>query len=137
MKIEITEAANSPDAAIIMARLKEYNELNIYPYSHKDLVVSIKSDSGELLAGLVGFTNWEWLYVRLLWVDEASRGQGLASQLVQRAEQEALLRNCRASWIDTFSPRARKLYEGLGYKVFGQMEDCPPGSTRYFLKKSL
>jgi hypothetical protein len=54
-----------------------------------------------------------------------------------KAESEAVNRGCASSWLDTFSFQARGFYEKLGYRVFGELCDNPPGHTRFFLKKSL
>jgi hypothetical protein len=40
-------------------------------------------------------------------------------------------------WLDTFSFQAREFHERLGYTVFGTITDCPPGHSRFFLKKAL
>lgn len=34
-----------------------------------------------------------------------------------------------------FNPDARRLYERLGFVVFGELVDFPAGHTRYFLQK--
>ena len=33
--------------------------------------------------------------------------------------------------------QARPFYERLGYAVFGAVEDCPPGHTKFHLEKVL
>lgn len=135
MKFEMSELPGTPEAKIIQDRLKEHNHKNIAPDTHRDLVLFKKSDSGQVLAGLVGSTNWGWLYIRLLWVDDSLRGQGVGKSLIRTAEEIARSRRCNHSWIDTFNPVALRSYQELGYIVFGQMEDFPPGKVRYFLKK--
>jgi hypothetical protein len=52
-------------------------------------------------------------------------------------EQLAIERGCLHSYLDTFSFQARPLYEQLGYKVFGTLENHPKGHSHYFLKKIL
>jgi hypothetical protein len=46
-------------------------------------------------------------------------------------------RGCERAHLDTFSYQARPFYEKLGYRVFGELEDYPPGHTRFFLRKQL
>ncbi|MGB0061243.1 GNAT family N-acetyltransferase, partial [Candidatus Binatus sp.] len=72
-----------------------------------------------------------------LWVDPALRGKGYATKLMNAIEQLAIQRGCTNSYLDTFSFQARPLYEKLGYKVFGTLENHPKGHSHYFLKKSL
>jgi hypothetical protein len=39
--------------------------------------------------------------------------------------------------VDTFSFQSPGFSQKLGYRVFGELPDYPPGETRYFLSKSL
>lgn len=40
-------------------------------------------------------------------------------------------------FLDTFSFQARPFYKRQGYRVFGSIEDHPPGHARQFLMKRL
>ena len=53
------------------------------------------------------------------------------------AEACALGRGCFAAALDTHSYEALGFYQKRGYEVFGALEDCPPGHTKYFLRKRL
>ena len=52
-----------------------------------------------------------------------------------RAEEIARQRDCIGMWLDTYSFQARGFYEKLGFTVFGQVDDHPPGEQRFFLQK--
>lgn len=39
--------------------------------------------------------------------------------------------------METWDFQARNFYEKNGYKDFAQIEDCPPNTIDYFLKKKL
>jgi GNAT superfamily N-acetyltransferase len=62
---------------------------------------------------------------------------GLGRALMQRAEQLAVEYGCAGIWLDTFAFQALPFYEKLGYQRFGQIDDHPRGSARYFLQKRL
>ena len=94
--------------------------------------VLLRSDDGEILGGALGNTWGRWLYVSDLWVDPAMRGKGYATKLMTAIEQLAAQRECVNSYLDTFSFQARPLYEKLGYKVFGTLENHPKGHSHYF-----
>jgi ribosomal protein S18 acetylase RimI-like enzyme len=76
-----------------------------------------------------------FLHIDLLFVPEAMRGSGTGRTLMSQAEDEAIRRECRGVWLDTFSFQARGFYEKLGYTVFGEIENHPPGHSRFFLRK--
>jgi GNAT superfamily N-acetyltransferase len=97
----------------------------------------LRSEDGEILGGALGNTWGLWLYVSDVWVDPSLRGKGCATKLMTAIEQMAIERRCVNSYLDTFSFQARPLYEKLGYKVFGTLEDHPKGHSHYFLKKAL
>lgn len=59
-----------------------------------------------------------------------------AQTLVALLSAGARRRGCANAWVDT-QFGALAFYERLGYTVFGDLPDCPPGFTRSFLKKAL
>ena len=104
----------------------------------RDLAIALRqAGAGEPIGGLVGRTSGGWLFVEQLFIPEPLRGQGLATRLIAMAEAEAIRRGCHSAWIETRNGRARALYERLGYRVFGELENYPVGSSRYFLRKAL
>jgi GNAT superfamily N-acetyltransferase len=87
--------------------------------------------------GLIAFRLYRWLFVKEFWLPEDLRGGGLGAALMARAESEAAAMGCVGVWLDTFSFQARPFYERLGYRVFGTIEDFPPGHARHYLSKRL
>jgi ribosomal protein S18 acetylase RimI-like enzyme len=77
------------------------------------------------------------LFISLLFVPTALRGQKLGERLMAQAEAAAANRGCTGVWLDTFSFQARGFYQRLGYDVFGEIPNYPPGHARYFMKKHL
>lgn len=132
---QLTDRETS-DIQEIQRELVKYNQKFVKQDERRELVISVR-DGDRLIAGLCGNTNWGWLYTRLLWVSESVRGQGVGERLMKSAEEEALHRGCSYAWVDTFSPEAKKFYLKIGYEVFGELPDCPPEGTRFFLKKNL
>ena len=101
------------------------------------LVAVFIRESGDILGGISGLINWNWLQISLLWVDDTLRGGGYGRQLIENLESLARERGCERAHVDTFSFQAREFYESLGYRVFATLEDYPPGHSRYYLKKTL
>jgi GNAT superfamily N-acetyltransferase len=96
-----------------------------------------QAEDGKVIGGLWGRTGFAQLFTELLFVPESLRGQHMGEKLVAMAEEEAQRRGCVGAWVDTFSFQALGFYQKLGYSVFGQIEDYPPGHQRYFLSKKL
>ena len=63
-------------------------------------------------------------YVQTLCVAEGLRGQGLGSELLAFAE-ERIFREFKNVFlcVSSFNPRARALYERLGYETVGPLRD--------------
>ena len=43
--------------------------------------------------------------------------------------------NCIGVQLDTWNFQAPEFYKKLGYIVWGEFKDCPPGTTHYYLYK--
>src|SRR5580698_4202175 len=90
---------DTPDNDIIKAlgkKLMHFNELSSgVPYNHRPLAIVVTHpDTGEMLGGLWGSTNYSLLYIDLLYLSEDLRRAGLGRQLIAQAEQEAMQRGC-------------------------------------------
>ena len=139
MKFQIQYSDHADDAIrqAILAPLLSYNESMTGQSGGRPIVLSITDTEAAVIGGLWGRTAYGWLYTELLVVPEHMRGQGIGRDLVERAEKEAVARGCHSAWLDTFQFQARAFYEGLGYVVFGTLDNYPEGFQRYFMVKSL
>jgi GNAT superfamily N-acetyltransferase len=99
--------------------------------------MAVRDAGGRFVGGLQGVTTWGWLYVIIVWVDEAHRGRGVGTRLMDWAEGEARKRGCENACLSSYSFQAPEFYRRRGYAVFGQLEDYPAGHTMYFLRKRL
>jgi GNAT superfamily N-acetyltransferase len=77
------------------------------------------------------------LYVSILAVQEPFRSKGYGTELMSRAEQYTIERGGTDSWFSTFSFQARPLYERLGYRLFGTLENYPESHSLFFMTKRL
>ena len=96
----------------------------------------IRSEPGEIVAGLVGSTYAGWLFVADLWVHTELRRRGIGTELLARAEQRAVELGCHSVRLDTFSFQAPEFYPRFVYRLYGAL-DYPPRHRRYFLWKPL
>lgn len=118
----------------IIHALVGYNDSQVAPENHRSVIV-VAREGTRIVGGLLGYTHWNWLFIRHLWVDEEFRRRGVGRHLVHAAEGVASMRGCLHAHCDTFSFQALPFYENLGYHIFGHLKDYPPGHTRYFLQK--
>jgi GNAT superfamily N-acetyltransferase len=94
-------------------------------------------ETGATDGGLTARIGFGWMFVELLFVPERLRGQGIGRQLMEQAEDVARQHGCVGIWLDTFTFQAPGFYEKLGYSIFGEIANYPPGSSRFFLRKHL
>jgi GNAT superfamily N-acetyltransferase len=136
--IEVTHTPSPAEREAILGPLAAYNESKVGRTEVLPLAVLLRDPANRrIIGGLTGRSLYDWLFVEWLAVPEGLRGQGLGSDLMGRAEAVARARRCVGVWLDTFEFQARPFYEKLGYSVFGQIDDFPRGSCRYFLQKRL
>lgn len=136
--LEVNPAAE--DLAVIRSGLDAFNRNAIEmdkSGEYEALHILIRANDGTVMGGLLGGSWWGWLYISILWVHEDLRGQDFGTDLMRAAEHEGLRRGCHAAFVDTHSFQALDFYLKLGYTVFGELPDFPPGYTRYFLRKPL
>ncbi len=129
-----------PDDAFpqLLAPLLRFSEASVgSPNSRTLAVLLLDGSTGAITGGLWGNTRWGCLYIDILYIPEAFRGDGLGTQLVRMAEAEAIERGCHSCCLDTYAFQAKSFYEKLGYVVFGTLEGPAPVYPRYFLQKPL
>ena len=72
-------------------------------------------EDGERVGVVMGYWLDDWLYVEYLAVTEASRGKGVGSRLLERAEALARELSLEGVALDTFGYQAPAYYEARGY----------------------
>jgi GNAT superfamily N-acetyltransferase len=90
------------------------------------------------IGGLIAETLLSWLKVSIVSVRDDCRSRGVGSHLMALAEEEALRRECKYSFLDTMDYQAPDFYQKLGYQICGRLDDWDShGHAKYFLRKSL
>lgn len=134
--ITIDPASSTSTDSVLMAGFVAYNTSKAGVSNRRTMSVQLRDDDGSIVGGLSAVIIWNWMFVSLLYIDDAARRHGYGSALMRAAEREAVLQGCAHMYLDTFSFQARGFYEKLSFSVFGQSDDFPPGHTRYFMKKT-
>lgn len=97
----------------------------------------LKDEKGNLSAAISGHTWGGCCEIVYLWVNEALRGSGIGSELLQAAEQEAIKRGCHQIVLSTHSFQAPLFYEKHGYQKLATIPNYPKGYEKYIYIKSL
>lgn len=92
-------------------------------------------DDNKLIGGAIGFVEYNWYFLDLLYVEEEYRGQDIGTKLIKKIEDFAKTEKLTGVRMETWDFQAKGFYEKNGYTVFAEIEDCPPGTIDYFLKK--
>jgi len=137
MQLKITDTVTQQDLDEVRLGLTAFNSRFIKPDEITSIGVFVNGEGGRKLAGLTGSTTGNWLRIDMLWVSETLRGQGVGSQLIEAAEQEARARGCRFAQVDTASFQARPFYEKRGYTLRLSLADYLRHHQRHYLTKVL
>jgi GNAT superfamily N-acetyltransferase len=137
VRIVLKDAVSPAERDAMIAPLVAHNIAQGVDFTSSPFALALEDDGGNIVGGVTGVSRWGWLYLATVAVPAELRGQGWGRRLIEAAEAVAVKRGCRYIWLDTYSFQARPFYEKLGYRVFGQLPDHPPGHTRFFMFKSL
>lgn len=59
----------------------------------------------------------------------------IGTSLIKKIEEFAQKNDLTGIRMETWDFQAKGFYEKMGYKIWGEMKDCPPGTICYFLEK--
>lgn len=138
MKMIVQDESLPIDTQVIEHGLIQHaRAAGIAPRHYRPLVIFLYDETETVVGGLVTATVWGWLQGKEVWVAEHYRRQGWGTQLLARAERQALGRQCHHALLDTCDFQALGFYQHLGSEIFGSLADFPQGQVRYFVKKCL
>ena len=133
LKIETEPSAS--DVEFLYARITESNLAATGLPAAEPISAWLRDDSGEIEAGIYG---WSWggtAEVDLLWVTESRRRSGIASALLNAFEAEAVRRACTQIVLSTFDFQAPEFYERRGYTSLGRVDNYPAGGWHTTMRK--
>ena len=92
-------------------------------------------DNDKLIWGAIGFLQYNWYFLDLLYINEEYREKYIGTNLLKQIEKFAIKEKLTGVRMETWDFQAKGFYEKNGYTVFAEIKDCPPGTICYFLKK--
>ena len=93
--------------------------------------------NGRVVAGGCGRTELQRLFVSHLFVEAGRRRQGLATQVLQRLEAEALARGCVDATLDTLDDDTAAFYARRGWRTAALVPRWVGRFNRHILVKTL
>lgn len=135
--MRLDDQLTETDEQAIHEGLATYGNQHAPPRNYRPLSLVIRNSEGRAVAGLLGYTVWDWFQVDALWVEESMRGRGLGTRLLAEAEHRAVARGCGKARLDTFDFEARSFYEERGYVVYAELVDFPSGHRQFHMYKVL
>ncbi|KND57467.1 Acetyltransferase [Candidatus Paraburkholderia schumanniana] len=106
--LSVTDWLDASFEREVAGGLAAFNRAQLGPSHQRDLAVSVYR-GGDFVGGLAGYTAWDWLFVKWLWIRQDAHGRGFGARALAAAETEAKKRGCRGAWLDTVNPAARAL----------------------------
>ena len=137
MNLRITNDVLPSDVDEVRQNLVSYNIPHFEPVNEKPLGLFYEDETGKKLAGLTGKLFGNWLLIDLLWVADDLRGQGVGSQLLAAAEDEARRYGASRIFLNTFRFQAPDFYKKHGYQEAFRLDDFPFTGTKYYFTKNL
>jgi GNAT superfamily N-acetyltransferase len=136
-QVYLDESNNENVGDIILKGLKSYNESKIGSYSRKSFLLFIRSQAGQVIAGLSGDILGNLCGIHLMWVDDLHRKKGLGAKIIRNLEQYALSKGCNFIQLDTAEFQAKEFYEKLGYATVAVLDQGFMGYKQYIMRKVL
>lgn len=107
LRLENTDSKKTQELGNL---IRSYNRSKREFSKSEPLNIYVEDEHGNLLAGIAAETFGNWLEIEYLYVNEDLRGQGIGSEILCRAEQEARERKCKYSFVDTYQFQAPDFY---------------------------
>ena len=138
IRIELSHTPTPEERLAILTPLRAYNIAQVGEGNSRDFALLVRDDeSNDILGGLYGKMFYHWMFIDLLSVPDQARGQGVGTRLMHMAEALAQENECIGIYLDTFDFQAPEFYKKLGFSELCQINDYPPGHSRFFFQKRL
>ena len=136
--IAVTDKLDPADLAVITDGLNAYDLGQIGYRDFSRLAVVVRDpQTGKVVGGLYGRSEFGLAYVDWLFLPENMRRARIGSRVLAMAEEEARRHGCTRIALTTLSVEAPGFYKKQGYDVAATIDCEPPGVTRHYMLKKL
>jgi GNAT superfamily N-acetyltransferase len=123
--------------ALLAQRIYEYNAAATGSDDGESFSAARTNTSGDVEAGVYGWTWCGCCYVTYLWVAENIRGTGVGTDLLDAVERHAREKRCSLVLLASHIFQAPAFYVRKGYEQVARIEDYPVGHGSIFFVKRL
>ena len=117
LDITVTDEFDPADVAVIVDGLGAYDFSRIGYRDFRRLAVLVRNpQTGKVVGGLYGRSEFGLVYVDWLFLPEDLRGAGIGSRVLAMAEEEGRRRGCTRIALTTLSVEAPGFYKKQGYE---------------------
>jgi GNAT superfamily N-acetyltransferase len=135
--LEFDEHPSIDELRQIVDGVRTFN-ISVVGHERPRAVASFLRDENRKVVGGAHGDIWGTsVHIAGMWVADSYRGKGHGSALLTAVENYAAEHGCVLSYLETTSFQARPFYEGLGYRLFGELPGIAEGCTLFFLTKDL
>lgn len=135
--LQLDEHPSTDELRQIVDGVRTFNRALVGHEPPRAVACFLKDEDGHIVGGAQGDLWGASVHIAGMWVAEAYRGKGYGSALLNLVENYAADHGHLLAYLETTSFQARPFYEGLGYRVFGELPGIAEGCTLFFLKKEL
>lgn len=135
VKIVLEPEPTRQDRTVLTDMIRQFNQQFFQPSEWQSVAVFAKDEAGSIVGGALGEIGCDWLYLRILVVQENLRRQGIGSKILTAFEHEGHKQECVGVHLETLEFSARTFYEKHGYTMFAVQKNYPKGYSRYFMER--
>ena len=100
-----------------------------------DSVAFLATDEETFVGAVVVVQFWGALHVKYLYVEDADRGQKVASSLMDRAFIFGKENGCSFAFVETMSFQALGFYQKMGFQIEFTRPGYAQGTSFHYLKR--
>ena len=112
--MQVTDQPSEADWQWLEDNINQFNMQLTGYHDYRPLAIFLRDPTGAMIAGITAFTWGGTLRIQFLWVHENYQRNGYGTQLLEAAEQEAIVRGCEQAVVDTHSFQAPQFYPQKG-----------------------
>jgi GNAT superfamily N-acetyltransferase len=137
MNVELDESPSPEDFRTLVDGVRLFNRDRTGNEWPRPVAFYIRDAERRIIAGIQATLWGRSMHIDALWVGEQHRGNGYGSKLMNAIEGYAAAHAHPLVYLETTSFQALPFYEGLGYRIFGELPRISEGHTLFFLMKEL